>query len=268
MTDVQDSPASDENDAPSTPAKAIAAKAKPVKVLPTDRLIFEKQLSVIRAYAAASGPDKQATTNNDVGSVAEISPGTISLCNPFLIDCGLLVREGMKQRPTEVVFDYHAAWGWNQQTAAEKLYPAFANTWFAKVLTPRLSFRSLSVEEAVALLAQEAKASKDYKDQLLLLLSYLDVAGVINLKDNIVSKPNSRREFEAPAPEAPTAAPKIAPEAPREDVHTFSLPLPQRASAIITVPTNFDADDWEMLNEMMATYIKRWKKFETKKNGG
>ncbi len=41
----------------------------------------------------------------------------------------------------------------------------------------------------------------------------------------------------------------------------FEVPIPGKPSAVVLVPDDLDADDWEMLNSMMTTYISRWKKF-------
>jgi len=264
MSNAPDSPDSD------PVALKIASKSKPIRALPTDRLIFDKQLSILRAYAAASGPDRQPTNNAEVAKTADISPNSISICNPFFIECGLLLREGMKQRPTPPVFDYHAAWEWNQDTAGLKLNQVFASTWFAKALLPKLSFRSLTIDEAVSFLADEAKAPKEYKGQLAILLNYLAVSGVVAVEGNTVSKANGKREFEAPPPNVPpppknTNPPEIEPKI---DVERFEIPLPHKAPAIITVPKDLDADDWEMIASMMATYIKRWKKTVIKDEGG
>lgn len=248
---------------PVEPQPKTIAKPKPIKALPTDRLTFDTQLGVLRAYAAASGHDMQPISNADVGKVADLNPNSVSLCNPFFVDCGLLIREGQKQRPSQAVFDYHAACEWNRETAGQKLHGIFSTTWFAKALLPKLGFRALSVDEAVSFLAEEAKAPKDYKAQLLLLIDYLAISGVIVVEGNTVTKANGKREFEQPktppeAPVPPTPQTPLITEP--SDVERFSIPIPGKPSAVIIVPKGLDADDWDMLNEMMGTYIKRWKK--------
>lgn len=46
-----------------------------------------------------------------------------------------------------------------------------------------------------------------------------------------------------------------------QDVERFEIPLPGKKSAKITVPNGLDADDWVMLQTMLAAYIRRWKGF-------
>ena len=239
----------------------VGIKSKPTKALPTDRMSFEKQLRVLRAYPAASGPEQVATSNAEVGKVADIPPTSVSMVNEFMVECGLLVREGLKQRPTQALFDYLSAWEWNQETAGLKLAPAFGTMWFAKALLPKLALRQMTRDEAITYLADEAKASKDYKGQLDLLIDYLAVAGLIVVDGNTVSKSASKREEEAPPPsQIEKNQSRHENEPDPSDVERFSIPLPGKPSATIIVPKGLDADDWDMLNSMMATYIKRWKK--------
>jgi len=51
------------------------------------------------------------------------------------------------------------------------------------------------------------------------------------------------------------------PEEDDPDVERFEIPLPGKRSAKITVPNGLDADDWVMLQTMLAAYVKRWKGF-------
>lgn len=160
------------------PIKTI--KAKPIKTLPTDRLGFERQLSVLRGYAAVSGPERKAVSNKEVGTLVQIHENTVSICNPFLQDLGLLVKEGQKNRPSDEVTDYAQAFEWDSEKAAHKLAIVFRTSWFGTALIPKLTFRkTLTKDEATTFLANEAKAPKDYKVNLEIILEYLKAAGVI-----------------------------------------------------------------------------------------
>lgn len=247
------------------PKRSAAPRSKPAKQLPSERMAFDKQLAVMRAYAAASGPDKQPTSNAEVAKIAGIAPSSVSLINPFLGDCGLIIREGLKQRPAQQLFDYLAAWEWNPETAGTKLAPAFNSTWFAKALLPKLAFRPLTREEAISFLADEAKASKDYKSQLELLIDFLVTSGIVAWDGNTLIKGNGKREGAGPSAtdpafSPPPPAPPKAAEPDESEVEKFSIPLPGKPSATVIVPKGLDADDWEMLKAMMETYVKRWKK--------
>lgn len=169
---------SESSAAPSTES-IKSSKAKPIKVLPTERLGFEKQLGVLRGYAAASGAERKAVSNRDVSTIVQIHENTVSICNPFFQDVGLLSKEGMKNRPSDEVADYAQAFEWDPEKAAGKLACVFRKSWFGTALIPKLTFRSLTKDEATTFLANEAKAPKEYKTNLEILLEYLRAAGVI-----------------------------------------------------------------------------------------
>lgn len=60
-------------------------------------------------------------------------------------------------------------------------------------------------------------------------------------------------------------------EEPEEDsssVERFEIPIPGKSSVKVIVPHDLDADDWEMLQSMITVYIKRWKGFKSKPEGG
>ncbi|MBI5429486.1 MAG: hypothetical protein HY938_03390 [Nitrosomonadales bacterium] len=174
-----------------------AARAKPVKVLPTERLGFEKQLGVLRGYAAASGAERKAVSNKDVGAIVQIHENTVSICNPFFQDLGLLIKEGMKNRPSDEVADYAQAFEWDSEKAASKLAGVFRKSWFGAALIPKLTFRPLSKDEATTFLANEAKAPKEYKANLEIVLEYLRAAGVINSDGSTVTiGPNAKEPNE------------------------------------------------------------------------
>ncbi|MGH9555713.1 MAG: hypothetical protein ACRD2Y_07810, partial [Terriglobales bacterium] len=67
------------------------ATARPTKILPTDRITFTRQLDILRAWAAISGPMGKIATNNAVADVVKMQASTVSMANAFLNSVGLLV---------------------------------------------------------------------------------------------------------------------------------------------------------------------------------
>jgi hypothetical protein len=241
---------------PDLPANTKSSKAKPLKVLPTDRVGFEKQLAVLRGYAAASGPDKRPVSNSDVASIVGIHAGSVSNCNPFFADCGLVVREAGVYRPADEVFEYANSYNWDAGGAAEKLAPVLSATWFADTLFPKLAFRALTKDEAIKFLAEEAKATPNYRDQLSMLLEYLAAAGLVIVEGNLVSKKAGAKM--AHPPSEPTK-PVEKHDIPKDDptTTTFEIPIPDKRSAKIILPKNLDSDDWTMIQAMLAAYVSR-----------
>ena len=239
-------------------------RSKPFKVLPTERVGFEKQLSVLRGFAAASGPEHKSVSNREVGQIVQMHENTVSTCNPFFADIGFLSKEGMKQRPSEEVFSYASSYEWDIEKAAHKLAPLLRKTWFAASLIPKLAFRTLTEDEAVTFLADEAKASKDYKANLELLLGYLRVAGVVQFDGaSYTLGPNAREGSERLMPSFPpnvtieTKSTSAATDFDEIKFERFTIPIPGKESATITVPKDLTAEDWDMLTIMLGAYIKR-----------
>lgn len=157
-------------------------KSKPTQILPSDRLASEKQLEALRAFVAASEAEGGAVTNDQAGKIIAMSGQTVVVTNAFFTDVGLLIRSDTGRfTPGQLAKEYQAAYDWDPSRAGAKLAPAFQNTWFAKALTPRLKMRALTKSEALAVLAESCKASPDYQSRLVMLLEFLNAAGVISL---------------------------------------------------------------------------------------
>jgi hypothetical protein len=162
-------------------------KIKPKKILPTERAAVVRQFDIIRAYAAASGPDKRPVSNEDVAKVVNIHFGTISNCNPFFLETGLVSKAKNGNVPCEEVFAYASSSSWGIEKAAQKLAPLIRKTWFYQALSPKLAFRTLTIDQAVEFLADEAGASPEYKDQLIALIEYLKTVGLVSVDGGTVS---------------------------------------------------------------------------------
>lgn len=47
-----------------------------------------------------------------------------------------------------------------------------------------------------------------------------------------------------------------------DDVHRFEIPIPGKSSVKVIVPSDLDAEDWEMLQSVFNVYVQRWKGFK------
>jgi hypothetical protein len=166
-------------------------RPKPGRVLPTIRIAFEKQLAVLRAYAAASADGTKAVQLKEVSSIAKMVSTTLSMVNTFISSIGLIQKTEAGFVPAPEVLGFFRAYDWNKETAAYKLSPIFQRTWFAEALLPKLSFESKTEEEAVGCLAEAAPASPEWKKEISLLLDFLQAAGLIRRESGRVYKANS-----------------------------------------------------------------------------
>src|SRR5437660_6354170 len=76
--------------------KASKREASPLsKVLPTDRVAFDKQVEILRAFAAvyaASGGNPVSNETAGAALTPTFKSGTVITTNAFFTDVGLLVR--------------------------------------------------------------------------------------------------------------------------------------------------------------------------------
>jgi hypothetical protein len=173
------------------------------RALPTDRATVSKQFDILRAGTAASGPERKPVSNEDVSKIVNIHFGTISNCNPFFLESGLISRIKLQNIPCEEVFAYAERYKWDGDKAAHKLAPVMRKTWFCSALLPKLAFRSLSIDEAIAFLAEEAGATPEYKDQLAMLIEYLRVTGIVSVDGTAITAVDFGGDDQKPPPPPP-----------------------------------------------------------------
>jgi hypothetical protein len=153
--------------------------SKPTRALPTNRVGFTKQLDILRALAAASEPDGKAVSNIDVSKIVGLHAATVGLGNPFLLDIQAVQRTGEGLVPSQEVVAFNRAYQWSPETAAQRLAPLIARTWFAAALLPKLQFGPMIVDKAVQELAMACSAPPAYRGQVETLIEYLKAAGII-----------------------------------------------------------------------------------------
>lgn len=195
---------------PTKPKKVVGKPARPDKILPTERIKFDKQMDLLRAYSAASGTAGKPVGNKDVAGIVKMQETTISLANAFFTATGLLQRHpdgGFV--PSAEVNDFALAHKWNPDTASHRLSPLLSRTWFAVALVPKLSFQPLEESEAITALAHAASAPPDYKNQLRLLIDYLEAAGIVQRDGGFVklAKMAQERHTEPATTESRESAP-------------------------------------------------------------
>lgn len=200
------------------PARVVAS-SKPTKFLPTDRITFSRQLDILRAWAAASGPLGKPVTNNDVADIVKMQASTVSMANAFFSSVGLLSRTESGYIPSQEVLAFLRNYEWSPETAPQKLAPVIAKAWFATELLSKLSFGPLTEDECIQDLADASAAGPDYRSQLRVLLEYLAAVGLTQRDGNLVKKGNvdmtaanaaATNETPTPASKQDSQAPDLA----------------------------------------------------------
>lgn len=187
--------------------QAKPAKSKPTQTLPTDRVVFNKHLSLLRAYAAASGHNTKAVKLAEVADIAKISAPTISQANGFFLDVGLLQKTEGGFVPAQEVMAFAKAHEWSPATASHKLAPVMGQTWFAQQLLRKLAFDPKMKEaDAIAELAQAAGAGREYTNQVKVLIDYLEASGIVAREGDYLRKPTGQPSTPAAPIERATQA--------------------------------------------------------------
>ena len=172
------------------PAPSADSNNRPNKFLPTDRITFIRQLDILRGWAAASGPTNKIVSNNDVADIVKMQASTISMGNAFFAQNGFLTKADGGYVPAPEVFSFLRSYSWSPETAATKLAPIIAKTWFAEELLPALAYGPLSTDDAIKHLADACTAGPEYRGQLRFLLDYLGNSGLIEWDGAQVRKGN------------------------------------------------------------------------------
>ncbi|MCO4101689.1 MAG: hypothetical protein HEQ38_20315 [Gemmatimonas sp.] len=139
--------------------------------LPSSRLLLEKQFLTLRAYGTRTRD--RGLSMQELAKTVGVHESNLSTCNPFFVEVGLIERAEGGYKATPATVAYAEAAEWDEQTALEKLAPAFERSWLWQVIEPRIQFRPIEEDEAIRLLAEKTRASKELKPQVRLLLDYL-----------------------------------------------------------------------------------------------
>lgn len=179
-------------------------REKSARVLPTERINFDKQLKLLLAYAAASANQTKAVKLEEVAPLAEMAETTASMANPFFCSIGLLSRSDSGGfMPVAEVISFLRAREWTPDTASYKLAPIIEASWFYEALKPRLTMSTMEEDTAITVLAEAAPAGPDYKRNLQMLIEYIVAAGLVQRDGTQL-----RLARQAPAPNTDGTVPR------------------------------------------------------------
>lgn len=219
-----------------------ATKPKASQVLPSGKITITRQLALLRAYAATSGQNAKPVKTTEVSEVAKTLPSTISTANPFFVATGMLERTERGFIPSAEVLAFAHAYEWDSTdtTASHKLAPLIAPTWFAQEILKKLSFDKLTEADAITALAQYASVPPDCKQQVKVLIEYLDAVGIVQRDGDYLKKGTSaiakKTERQASAPAGTPPPPPTEPEH-RDAPHREAQPARSSVSSAFSQMT-------------------------------
>lgn len=163
-------------------AEALSSKnkkIKPVKALPTDRITFGKQIDLLRAYGVAFSQGSKPVANKEAAAIVGMVDSTTAMANAFYVEVGFLQRGDGGFIPSRDVIAFARSHEWDPDSAPRKLLPTISTSWFAQALMPRLSFNIMDENEAILKLAEAANAGPEYRNQIRLVLNYMEISGLV-----------------------------------------------------------------------------------------
>ena len=224
--------------------QSAPGKSKPTQVLPTFKTSFDKQVHLLKAYANAYLHFGRPIKTEEVATVAKMPSTTISTANAFFLDVGLIQKNENGFVPSDALAAFNHALEWNPDSATSKLVEIFQNTWFVKLLIPKLMMSSISENEAITELASACSAGKEYKGQIKALLDYMIWTGLIRRDGDLIFKggvavPNTASKLER--------AENLAPSEPAKDsLRIPPTPMGSMTAGAIQFSINVKVDIAEM----------------------
>lgn len=171
-------------------SRAKRERSSLTKILPTDRIAFDRQVEILRAFAACYESNGGKPVGSDQAGDAitpKFSGSTIGVAVPFFVDAGLLARADSGFVPARELVEYNRAFNLSPSEAKRKIRPIIENTWFWKLLGPRVQLSAQNLDDCVGVLAIEAKAEKEHLERVRPMIRFLEFAGIINISGNSVS---------------------------------------------------------------------------------
>ncbi|MBE0447555.1 MAG: hypothetical protein IBX64_05565 [Actinobacteria bacterium] len=101
--------------------------------LPTNEVSAQNQLALVKIYVQKSNHGKRAVRIDEIKALSPVKSDRISKCHRFLVDLGLLIKEGHRYRPSKnaIKISGHFADG-SDSTAQEDLRALVAGSWFGR----------------------------------------------------------------------------------------------------------------------------------------
>jgi hypothetical protein len=101
--------------------------------LPTNEVSAQNQLALVKIYVQKSGRERQTVRIDEIKALSPVKSDRISKCHRFLVDVGLLIKEGHSYKPSEDavrISEYLA--DENDFAVQESLRTLIARSWFGR----------------------------------------------------------------------------------------------------------------------------------------
>lgn len=230
----------------------VSPKSRLERTLPTGRVIFTKQLDILKAYPAAYERVRGPVAIEDLKDLVKLAPATISQANPFFCDVGFLQKEGRKFVPSPELEAMLRMSGISQEKAWAKLAPLLERSWCGQLLVPKLRIRPLTEDEIVHDLADAAKAEADHIPQLRIMIEYMVLVGLVSKEGGVYKLVNNGAGAAAEVPAAASPETREVAPAVASDLAEFVFILDPKAKRRVVFQAPHD------LTKKEVTRVLKW----------
>ncbi|KGH43230.1 hypothetical protein IN07_24135 [Modestobacter caceresii] len=191
-----------------------ALRQRAEKSLPTDRLSFEKQVEALKWIAQLSGPGKRPVTAEEISASLGLKGNTGGLSNKFFRDSGWIEPGGRGQYvATDGLVAFHRHFGMDSTDlvgAQAYLLGSARASWYWQEIEGMVQGAGVRTAAVLHALARAAGASANHKEQLELVVEWLEWLGLVSRDGEIiaanslaaVSKSVSETEEQTSVPDA------------------------------------------------------------------
>ncbi|HUI89169.1 MAG TPA: hypothetical protein VLX61_10660 [Anaerolineales bacterium] len=208
---------------------------EPTQVIPTNRVSYDKQREVLKAFAVIGNGGKVVTIKS-VSEAVTLTVSAVRSTTDFFASIGLLKEVSGGFVIAKEVNDYYIADQAGESNAYYRIRPLLEKTWFANALMPKLQLKDISELDAVTALSISSSADKEYRGRIKMLLRLMEDAGMIVTNGNNISRGQS-----IPLPTSEIDEPQIV-------FTTAKDKMPLSKSVVGGVQLNFsihvDSDDF------------------------
>jgi hypothetical protein len=250
----------------STPSAQPAAsrKRRLTRTLPTDRIAFAKQQSILGAYAVAYEKfGSKPVSNDEVGTLVNMAGATISQATAFFVDTGLIIKaEAGKYQPSEALLDYDRSKSFSPEKAWLKLAPSLKTSWFGQEIISRLRLRSTMTEDdAIHALADASSAEHVHRDQLRMIIDYMSLTGLVareagNLRLGTQAiNGETAPETTTPTTTSTTQQPPPPAAPPGTETYTLTLDPNKGRKVVVQAPPMVNAKELDRIQKWLAVQL-------------
>jgi hypothetical protein len=181
-----DGPPTEGGDGDPTTRQRGPSRPKPRLKLPTERMTLDKQVAALQAFVRASDRGANGVGAKEIAPRIGVSELTAGLVNNFFVEAGFIAKAGKgRYKPVPEAVHYEREASFRKPDAPKILAALLRDKWYFTAIRPELAGgRSVTPDVLINILATEAGVANERRQQLEMILEWLDYVGLIVTRDD------------------------------------------------------------------------------------